>query len=229
MVHVFKLLPSPAQVVAPEPKRTVVRPRPAPSPPPVPVVPKRKPPEPKVVKPKPKPPPPPVIPKPNKVVPRPAVKKPEPVLEKTTLREWQKKNPPTKPKPKQITRPRKVKVTPLNIDKFKVEISLPKIPPRPGLNHDEIKLQDLYLAGAAQIIENQWLHLKAGANLRGPANATMQFRIGGDGGLWALRLVEISAIPKFNDLVQLTFRKVGNLGRPPSAINYPLTMTFKLN
>ena len=232
VVHVFELLPSPAPAVTPEPIRTV-RPKPVPSPPPAPVVSKPKPPEPKVEKPKPpepkveKPKPPPPIKEPKKIVPRPAPKKPEPPLEKTTLRKWREKNPTTKPKP--VTRPEKVKVKPLNVDSFKVEVEAPKIPNRPSLNANEMKLQDIYLARVGQLIEAHWMNLKKGSNLRGPANATMQFRIRGNGSLWSLKLIEASASPEFNRVVHTAFRSVENLGRPPSPIEYPLTMTFRLN
>ncbi|MFP6901317.1 MAG: TonB C-terminal domain-containing protein [Opitutales bacterium] len=217
----FKLLPSPAHAVAPVPTRTVVQPKPAPSPPPVPVAPKPKPPKPKVEKPKAQPPP--VIKK------RKIIKKPEPALEKTTLGKWRKDHPNTKPTSKPTTSSKRVKVTPLDVDSFKVKIDAPKIPPRPGLTAEEIDEQDLYLAQAGVIIERQWMHLKSGAKLRGPTNATMEFRIMGNGSLWSLRLTETSAFPEFNRLIHLAFRSVGNLGPPPSAINYPLTMTFRLN
>jgi hypothetical protein len=154
------------------------------------------------------------------------VEKPEPALEETTLRKWREKNPNSKPKPQPVARPQ---IKPLNVDSFKVEIEAPKIPNRPSLNKDEIKLQDIYLAQVGQIIENHWMRLKKGANLRGPANATMQFRIRKNGDLWSIRLIEASAFPEFNRLVQSAFRNMGDLGRPPSPIDYPLTMTFRLN
>jgi outer membrane biosynthesis protein TonB len=224
-VHVFTLVaspPPPASTWTPAPvKPTPVKPTPVK---PTPVKPKPPKPKPTVRKPTPKP----TVKKPTPK-PKPTVRKPDPPLKKTTLDQFnrERSKPTPRPTPRPPTLPR------FDPNAFAVDVKAPKIQVAGPVTTSDSGIRDRYLATVLAKIEREWRRLKASINLSssgaGVVEVQVEFRIDSRGALHSSRVARASSYAKFDRLVLSALRGIGNVGRPPVAINSFVSMTFRLN